>query len=93
MTAQTPYEQRLDRIEGKLDKLSEVVTTVVRVEEQIVASTKRTDRLEFRMDNLENEIDNLKTSASANYQSIKSTERFFWIVITGIVSAAVYMVT
>jgi hypothetical protein len=45
------------------------------------------------MDNLENEIDNLKTSASANYQSIKSTERFFWIVITGIVSAAVYMVT
>lgn len=93
MTTQTPYEQRLDRIETKLDQLNETMTAVVRVEEQMAASTKRSDRLEFRLDTLEKEIDKLKTSAASNFQSIRSTERFFWIVITGVVSAAVYMVT
>lgn len=93
MTTQTPYEQRLDRIETKLDQLNETMTAVVRVEEQMAASTKRSDRLEYRLDTLENEIDKLKTNAASNFQSIRSTERFFWIVITGVVSAAVYMVT
>ena len=32
-------EQRLDRIESKLDKLTEAVTTIARVEEKIYAST------------------------------------------------------
>jgi hypothetical protein len=38
-------EQRLERIEEKLDKLSEAVTSIARVEEKIYASTKRSDPL------------------------------------------------
>ena len=36
-------ESRFDRIETKIDKLTEVVSAVVRVEEQLLANNKRVD--------------------------------------------------
>ena len=41
--------QRLERIEEKLEKLSEAVTNIARVEEKDYVSTKRADRLEHRL--------------------------------------------
>ena len=83
-------ESRLARIEGKLDKLTEAVTSIARVEEKIYASTKRIDRLEQRMDGLENDLDETKSSVIANAGSVKFGERMFWIAVSSVVSLLVY---
>ena len=83
-------EQRLGRIENKLDKLTEAVTAIARVEEKIHASSKRIDRLEYRFDIGENELNNLKDIVAKNSVTVKASERFFWIIFTGIVSLGVY---
>lgn len=87
----TPYEQRLDRIEAKLDKLSEAITTIVRLEEKVVAGNDRIDRLEFRMDHLEATVDNVKMLAQKNDGFIKNSERFIWALITAGISFSVYL--
>ena len=83
-------ESRLARIEGKLDKLTEAVTSIARVEEKIYASTKRIDRLEQRMDGLENDLDVTKSSVIANAGSVKFGERMFWVAVSTVVSLVVY---
>ena len=83
-------ESRLARIEGKLDKLTEAVTSIARVEEKIYASTKRIDRLEQRMDGLEDDLDVTKSSVIANAGSVKFGERMFWIAVSTVVSLVVY---
>lgn len=85
-------ESRLARIEGKLDKLTEAVTSIARVEEKIYASTKRIDRLEQRMDGLEEELDITKGAVVVNGGAVKFAERMFWIAVSALVSVFVYFV-
>jgi cob(I)alamin adenosyltransferase len=84
-------EQRLERIESKLDKLAEAVTSIARVEEKIYASTKRADRLEHRLDIMETEVDDLKSSVMSNSKTVAGVERFFWVAISAGASALVYI--
>ena len=83
-------DQRLDRIENKLDKLTEAVTNIVRVEEKLYASSKRIDRLEYRLDVGEADLDNLREIVTQNAVTVKASERIFWIVFSAIVSLGVY---
>jgi len=83
-------EQRLERIESKLDKLAEAVTSIARVEEKIYASTKRADRLEHRLDIIETQVDDLKTAVMSNSKTVAGVERFFWVAISAGASALVY---
>jgi hypothetical protein len=68
-------ESRFDRLEQKIDKLTDAVTKIVRVEEQLISNNKRVDRLEIRMDTIEEDV------REANGVS-KFAERLFWIVVT-----------
>jgi hypothetical protein len=81
---------RLDRLEVKLDKLAEAVSAIVRVEEKVYSSNKRVDRLEYRLDLIEADVDKAKETLSQNSQTVKATERFFWIVVSAAVSMYVY---
>ena len=83
-------EQRLGRIEEKLDRLTEAVTAIARVEEKIYASGQRIDRLEYRLDVNEGELDTLKSIVSQNSVTVKASERIFWICFSALVSLGVY---
>jgi hypothetical protein len=81
---------RLDRIEEKIDKLSEAATTVARIEERLIASTNRVKRLEYRADEQEDDLLLLQSQVSKNTSSIKMSERFMWILITVCATALIY---
>jgi uncharacterized coiled-coil protein SlyX len=81
---------RLNRIETKLDKLTEAMSMIARVDEKLVAGAARIDRLEFRLDDQENEIDKLKTNVGQNTQSVKTAERFVWILVSALVGVIMY---
>lgn len=81
---------RLNRIETKLDKLTEAMTLIARVDEKLTAGSARIDRLEYRLDEQEEDIDNLKGIVGYNSQSVKIAERFIWILISAIIGVVAY---
>lgn len=78
---------RLDRIEKKLD---ESAIIAARIEERLIASTQRIDRLEYRADEQEADIDGLREIATNNSNFVRIGERVAWLIGTGIVSFLVY---
>ena len=81
---------RLNRIGTKLDKLTEAMTLIARVDEKLTAGAARIDRLEFRLDEQEEDIDNLKGIVGYNSQSVKIAERFVWILVSAVVGLIMY---
>ena len=80
-------ESRFDRLEQKIDKLTDAVTKIVRVEEQLISNNKRVDRLEMRMDKTEDDMDAIADIVRTNLGVGKFAERLFWIIVTAAVSA------
>jgi cob(I)alamin adenosyltransferase len=89
MTEQS-QEARLQRIENKLDKLSEAFTILARVEEKIMSSNTRIDRLEFRADESERDMDKMKGIVGYNQQTVRQVERFAWILVSSLVGTLMY---
>jgi cob(I)alamin adenosyltransferase len=83
-------EARLQRIENKLDKLSEAFTILARVEEKIMSSNTRIDRLEFRADESERDMDKIKGIVGYNQQTVRQVERFAWILVSSLVGTLMY---
>ena len=81
---------RLNRIETKLDKLTEAMAMIARVDEKLVAGSARIDRLEYRLDEQESDLDNVKGIVGYNSQSAKVAERFVWIMVSAIVGVVAY---
>ena len=83
-------EARLQRIENKLDKLSEAFTILARVEEKIMSSNTRIDRLEYRADEAERDVDKIKGIVGYNQQTVRQVERFAWILVSSLVGTLMY---
>ena len=81
-------DQRLSRIENKLDKLSEAVVQLARMEERLVTLFNRMNKYEEKQDELEDRVDDIAGSVSTNGQTLRFAERVFWIIVTGAVSTA-----
>jgi len=81
---------RLNRIETKLDKLTEAMAMIARVDEKLVAGSARIDRLEYRLDEQESDLDNVKSIVDYNSQSAKVAERFVWLMVSAIVGVVAY---
>jgi len=84
-------DQRLERIEEKLDKLSDTVANIARVEERILTIFNRLDRHEKRLDGQEDDIKELNNNVILNSKSIKNAERLAWIIVSATASFYVYM--
>lgn len=84
-------EDRLNRIEQKLDRLVDVVESIARVEEKMAANDGKLNRLEFRMDKMEGDVDEIAKVARDNSGVVKFADKVFWIVIGGGVSFAVWI--
>jgi DNA repair exonuclease SbcCD ATPase subunit len=86
-------EVRLQRIENKLDQLSELVGQIARVDERVVSIHKRLDRHEKRLDWLEEQKRDLETVVQQGSAASKLYERAGWIVFSALVAfIATYMV-
>jgi uncharacterized coiled-coil protein SlyX len=82
---------RLDRLEVKIDKMSEALSMLARVEEKIHSANGRIDRLEYRADEQERDVDNIKGVVGYNQQHVKNMERFVWLIVSTAVGVASYL--
>lgn len=83
-------EARFDRLENKIDKLTDAVTKIVRVEEQLASNNRRVDNLEERVSRHSKDINALAEIVRDNERTAKAADKFFWMILAGIVSTAFY---
>jgi len=63
--------RRFDRLEVKIDKLTEVLTNVARVEEKLIGTDARLKRHEYRLDENEKKIEEVAETALTNQTTAK----------------------
>jgi|TARA_R100001510_G_C7520214_1_gene116051 predicted nuclease with TOPRIM domain len=81
---------RLEKLETKIDRLSDAVIAIARIEERVTTVLKQNDRFIARMDRLEDRVEIVEQKAIVNSRGINTFERAFWIILSGIVSIIVY---
>ena len=81
-------DDRLNRIEGKVDKLADAVIHMARMEERLVSVFKRMDNTKATLKKLDNRLDDIERQAISRGQKIAFAERIFWMICTGAVGLA-----
>lgn len=79
-------DSRLERIESKLDTLSEAMVSIARQEEKMIGLFKRMDSYDENQKEISNRINNLEKHVSVNGQIVRFAERIFWICVAASVT-------
>ena len=81
-------EQRLARIEQKLDKLSEAVVSLARMEERMITLFNRMDGYDIRQSNIEDRVSEVEKITVSRGAVFRLVDKLIWIVV-GLVTAVV----
>ena len=77
-------EDRLSRVEAKIDSLQEAIISLARVEERLVTVFNRQSHIESKVDAMDEKVDRLSESVIKT----RSTERFVWLIVAAGIGAA-----
>lgn len=72
---------RLDRIEQKLDRMSEAIVQLARVEEKMNDLEVRRAEQHERMNRLSEKIDNIETHVTTLVEKVAFMQKFSWALI------------
>ena len=75
-------DNRLERIEAKLDTLSDAVVSLARMEERMITLFKRMDSYDDNQREMGKRVHSLEGTVNTNGQSLRFAERLFWILAT-----------
>jgi predicted nucleic acid-binding Zn-ribbon protein len=81
-------DDRLHRIEEKVDKLADAVVEMARMEERLVTVFKRMDDMGAMLKKMDDRLDDMERQAIVRGQKIAFAERIFWMIATGAVGLA-----
>lgn len=81
-------EDRLQRIEDKVDKMAEAIVAMARMEERLVTCFKRLDAFDQTVNKFDERMDESEKQAIARGQKIAFAERIFWMVLSSAVGLA-----
>ena len=82
-------QKRLDRIEEKIDKLSEAMVLIARTDEKLVAMEQKYSAQYDRMNRFSQKLDDIEKKVTENSQTLMNLGTFVWILVTAIVGAIV----
>lgn len=77
---------RLNRIEEKLDKVSEAIVSLARMEERMITLFKRMDAYDERQVDLEKRVAKVEVGQG----STAWVERVVWVIVVGLISGTIY---
>mgnify|MGYP000925333100 FL=1 len=78
---------RLDRIEQKIDQMSEAIIALARAEEKIITLTEFGKQQGAQILTLINRVDRLEDTVRANGATVLIINKLFWIVIAAAATA------
>ena len=74
-------EERLGRIEDKLDKMSEAIVSLARMEERMITLFKRMDTYDTQQTVLEQRVVKVEVAHASSTASAGWSERIVWILV------------
>lgn len=80
-------DTRLDRIEGKLDKLAEAMISLARAEEKIEAMSEEHEKQYERINRLSVKIDEIERIVLDNQRTVNLISKLFWVVVVAAAGA------
>ena len=83
--------RRFDRLEVKIDKLTDVLTSVARVEEKMVGADARLKRHEFRLDEDEKKLEEIAEQVATNSQVVKVGQGLVASIWAGLLGFVFYL--
>ena len=72
---------RLDRIEEKIDKLSDAMISLARAEEKLIAIEKNNHANYDRMNRFSQKLDSIEDKVNDNARIINVIQKTFWLVL------------
>ena len=91
MARANAVDNRLDRIEEKIDKLAEAIISIARAEEKIITLSSFSKQQAKQIQNLINRIEELEVSVAKNTNTVRLVNRTFWLVMSSAITAIVAM--
>ena len=91
MTKPAETQQRLDRIESKIDKLAEAIISLARAEEKLVQLENDKKFLMEQMIKFEERLLQVERNTSETVSSLSFISKFFWIGMSAIGAAIIGM--
>ncbi len=86
-------EDRMDRIESKIDKLSEVLVQMARVEERILNGEEQHKEIRSDIRKLNDKVGEMEKVVQKNQITVNIINRISWIIITGVVGGFGTLIT
>lgn len=83
------YDDRMNRIENKLDQLTSAVVSIARAEEKITALMDDSHEIKQALNQHVNRIHQLEIDVEQNNGGLENLSKFFWIVLTAVVASGV----
>lgn len=81
--------QRLDRIEEKIDKLSDAMISLARAEEKLIAIEKNNHAHYERMNRLSQKLDHIEKQVDDNARTVKIINSVMYALVVAVVGAIV----
>ena len=83
---------RLDRIEGKIDKMSDAIVSIARAEEKIATLTSFSKQQSEMIQHMTIRLDRLEAAVQANASKVNIINKIFWIIIAAAATAVTGMI-
>lgn len=80
-------DTRLDRIEAKIDKLTDAMVSVARAEEKLVNMEQKYAAQYERMNKFSEKLDQLERIVGQNTATVNTINKLFWIAIIAMAGA------
>lgn len=89
MSEPNEINNRFDRIETKLDKLSEAMVSLARTEEKIMSmETDRSNQIQ-RMNRFSEKLDTIEKKCDDNARTVATINKLFWLVASAVIAILV----
>jgi len=89
--ARVSQTDRLDRIEEKIDKMSEAIIALARAEEKITTLAEFSKQQSIMIGTLTARIEEVEKHVSKNASTVNVINRIFWIIIAAAATAVTGM--
>lgn len=80
-------DPRLDRIEAKIDKLSDAMITIARAEEKLISMEQKYSASYDRMNKFSSKLDELERIVTQNAATVNTINKLFWVAIIAMAGA------
>jgi len=78
---------RLDRIEEKIDRLTDAMVSIARAEEKITGLQDDHDKMYERINRLSTKLDEIASKVDENSRTVEFIHKLFWVCIVSIAGA------